>query len=312
MADPATARSSASPNDLATGRQKLLGHLAVLLFAMLIAGSFTLGDLAIEVTTANTVTAVRFFFACILMAGVIRLSSGRWPTRPVAVWRYGVLGGLMMIYFLLMFVALGYSGPVSTGAVFTLIPFMSAGFGLLLLGQTTRPVVLLGLLIAAAGAVWVIFSGDIAAILEFRIGQGEAIFFFGCAAHALYAPMIKKLNRGEPVLLFTYYTLLGGAAIILVIALPDLLATDWLNLPSIFWITVAYLSIFTTAGTFYLVQFASMRLPSSKVLSYGYLTPSFIILYEGLIGHGWVSLSIMAGALVTAAALVWVALAPDR
>ena len=49
MADPATARSSASPNDLATGRQKLLGHLAVLLFAMLIAGSFTLGDLAIVV-----------------------------------------------------------------------------------------------------------------------------------------------------------------------------------------------------------------------------------------------------------------------
>ena len=60
-----------------------------------------------------------------------------------------------------------------------------------------------------------------------------------------------------------------------------------------------------------LLQYASMRLPAPKVLGYGYLTPSFIIVLEGLIGHGWVNLSVVAGALVTACGLLVMALLPD-
>jgi hypothetical protein len=36
-----------------------------------------------------------------------------------------------------------------------------------------------------------------------------------------------------------------------------------------------------------------------------------IILIEGVIGHGWASLSVGLGALVTIAGLVFLALAPD-
>ena len=41
----------------------------------------------------------------------------------------GILGGLLAGYFILMFEALRLTDPVSTGAVFTLTPIMSAGFG---------------------------------------------------------------------------------------------------------------------------------------------------------------------------------------
>jgi drug/metabolite transporter (DMT)-like permease len=47
-----------------------------------------------------------------------------------------------------------------------------------------------------------------------------------------------------------------------------------------------------------------MRLPASKVMAYGYLTPSFIILWEGLLGHGWPSASTLAGVAVTVAAML--------
>ena len=76
----------------------------------------------------------------------------------------------MAAYFILMFVALQIASPVSTGAVFTLVPVMSAGFGWLFLRQTSGPVVLISLAVAAMGAIWVIFKGDIDAILGFRIG----------------------------------------------------------------------------------------------------------------------------------------------
>jgi hypothetical protein len=46
-------------------------------------------------------------------------------------------------------------------------------------------------------------------------------------------------------------------------------------------------------------------------MAYGYLTPSFIIVIEGLIGHGWAAPRIMAGAAVTAVALAVMAISAD-
>lgn len=233
------------------------------------------------------------------------------PKFPPAPWRFAILGGLMALYFVTMFIALQISEPVSTGAVFTLIPLMSAALGYLLLRQRVGGIVMLSLLIAGAGAVWVIFRGNLEAILSFQIGRGETIFFFGCIGHAAVAPVVRMINKGEHGAYFTLCSVTATMLWILIIGAGDIISTNWVALPSIVWIAIAYLAIFTTAGTFFLVQFASMRLPASKVLSYGYLTPSFVILIEGISGHGWVASSVMAGALVTAIALVIVAFTPD-
>lgn len=296
----------------ATGRQKLLGHLASLMFALLIAGSFSIGHLAAPFIAPAALNGVRFAIATGVVAGVVLVIAKRPLTRPDAMWRYAILGALMATYFILMFVALQIAKPVSTGAVFMMVPLMSAGFGWLFLRQTPPGIVWLSLLIAAAGAIWVIFQGDINAVLRFEIGRGEAIFFVGCAAHAAYAPLVRKFNKGEPVLHFTLYTLIASTVWIGAIGASDIVSTDWMTLPAIVWLAVAYLSVFATAGTFFLIQFASLRLPASKVLSYTYFTPAFVILIEGSIGHGWVGPSILAGALVTAAAMLVMALAPDQ
>ena len=303
---------AASRTVFATGRQKLLGHLASLLFALLIAGSFSIGHLAAPFIAPAALNAVRFVIATGLVAGVVLAISGSSIARPTAVWRYGILGALMAAYFILMFVALQIAQPISTGAVFMLVPLMSAGFGWLFLRQATPGIVLASLLIAAAGAVWVIFQGDLDAIVRFQIGKGEAIFFVGCAAHAAYAPLVRKFNKGEPVLHFTLYTLVASNLWIGAVGASDIVTTDWPALPVIVWLAVGYLAVFTTAGTFFLIQFASLRLPASKVLSYTYFTPAFVILIEGSIGHGWVGPSILAGALVTAAAMLVMAFAPDQ
>ena len=170
---------------------------------------------------------------------------------------------------------------------------------------------MLSLLVAAAGAIWVIFKGDINAILGFEVGRGEAIFFIGCACHAAYAPLVRKFSLGEPTVAYSFYTLAAVCIWVTLAGFPDIIATGWAALPAIVWIAIAYLFIFTTALTFFLLQFAALRLPASKVLAYGYLTPAFVIVLEGMIGHGWASVSVLAGALVTAAALAVLAFAPD-
>ena len=70
------------------------------------------------------------------------------------------------------------------------------------------------LTLGGCGALWVIFRADWQAFLAFRIGQGEIIFFFGCIAHAFYTPMVRKLNRGEPPVVFTFGMLLAGCVVL--------------------------------------------------------------------------------------------------
>ncbi len=286
------------------------------LFALLIAGSFSLGARAAPFIESGALNAVRFAFAVLVMGIAAWLttpqSERRALMRPKAIWRYAILGALMGFYFITMFLALKVTNPVSTGAVFTLMPLMTAGFAYIFLRQIAGPLLLVSLIIAAIGAVWVIFRGDLAAILAFDIGRGEVIFFFGCMAHGAYAPLVKRFNRGEPVSAFTFWTLVGAFFCICAYAVPEILATDWAALPQIVWITIAYLAVFTTAGTFFLLQFAAMRIPASKAIAYGYLTPVYVIVLEGLAGAGWASVSVVAGALVIVIGLAILILSPEK
>ena len=47
----------------------------------------------------------------------------------------------------------------------------------------------------------------------------------------------------------------------------ELVSLEFRALPLSVWATLAYLSIVTTAFTFLLLQYASMRLPAAKVLA---------------------------------------------
>lgn len=282
--------------------ETLRGHAAMLLFAVLISVSFTLGDLAVPHIAPTPLTVARFALAVVVM-GI--LAAPQMSLRHFrAPWRYPVLGGLMAAYFILMFEALELTDPVSTGAVFTLTPIMSALFGYILMRQITTPVMALSLALAGLGAIWVIFRADLQTIRAFQIGLGEQIFLIGCMAHAVYTPMVRLTRRDEPVLVYTFATLVGGFAVTLVWGAGDVMATGWTTLPGIAWACVVYLGIVTTAVTFLLVQYATLRLPAAKVMAYGYLVPTFVIIEEGLLGHGWVAPPVWLGVGATVAALL--------
>ena len=41
-------------------------------------------------------------------------------------------------------------------------------------------------------------AGDWGAMRAMEIGRGEMIYFLGCVSHAIYTPMVRRLNRGVP------------------------------------------------------------------------------------------------------------------
>lgn len=279
------------------------GHLAMLAFSALVAGSFSLGSMAAPFVDPAALTTLRFVLAGSVVGAAALATTRIKRSAFAAPWRYLVLGALLAIYFVTMFEGLKTAAPVSTAAVFTLTPLMAAGFGWLLLRQITTPRMAVALAIGAAGAAWVIFRADWQALLRFRIGTGEMIYFWGCVSHALYAPMVRKLNRGEPALVFTFGMMVAGTLLLVLWAWPAIVATDWAALPPIVWITLLYVSIAASSMTFVLLQFASLRLPSAKVMAYTYLTPSWVILWEIALGRGVPPLGVLAGVAMTVLAL---------
>lgn len=281
-----------------------MGHLAMLLFSFLIAGSFSFGTRIANLMEPTALMALRFAIAGVVVGLFAAHGPGIKRRDLDAPWRYLVLGGLFAIYFGLMFEGLKTAPPVSASAVFTLTPIMSAIFGYFLLRQITTLWMAVALAIGAAGALWVIFRGDLNALLAFDIGRGEAIFFVGCIAHALYTPMVRKLNRGEPVVVFTLGMTIAALLILVLLGGPALAETDWSVLPWYFWVGLFYLAICASSITFFLVQYATMHLPSSKVMAYTYLTPAWVILWEFVITGSVPPMLMFLGVAATIAALV--------
>ncbi|MCG6901671.1 MAG: DMT family transporter [Rhodobacter sp.] len=279
------------------------GHLAMLIFSALVAGSFSLGGMIANEIAPAALNALRFLLAGLIM-GALVLATGGIPRAALrAPWRYLVLGGLFSAYFVLMFEGLKTAPPVSAAAVFTLTPIVTAGFGWLLLRQITTPRMALALSIGAAGALWVIFRAELAALLAFKIGRGEAIYFIGCVFHAAFTPMLKLLNRGERSLVYSFLFMVAGFVLLTLWGWGDLMATDWASLPALVWVTLFYLAIFASAGSFFMLQYAARVLPSAKVMAYTYLTPAWVLCWEIALGHGVPPLLVLVGIALTAVAL---------
>lgn len=280
------------------------GHAAMLGYAAVVAGSFSLGSMVGPYIEPSVLNAVRFVLAAALLWAMALATGGGTRSVAAAPWRYFALAGLFALYFVTMFEGLKTAEPVSMAAVFTLNPALTAVFGYLLLRQITTARMALAIVVGGLGALWVIFRADLGALLAFEVGRGEAIYFWGCIAHALYAPLLRKLSRGEPALAFNAGIVTAGAVILCLWAGPRVLATDWAAMPPVVWVTLVYVTLFATALSFMILRYAALRLPSAKVMAYTYIVPSWVILWELALGRGVPSALVLPGVALTALSLV--------
>jgi drug/metabolite transporter (DMT)-like permease len=287
-----------------------IGHLAMLGFSAGVAGSFSLGSMIANDIDPAALTVVRFLLAAAVLMAVAWAGPGIRRNDFSSPWRFAMIGGIYAIYFVLMFEGLKTAPAVSTAAVFTLSPLLSAAFGFLLLRQRLSRRVALALGIGALGALWVIFRADLALLMAFRVERGELLYFIGCVFHAaLPAIMMLGARRGG-VAAGTGLAMLAGAALLLPWGWSAVVATDWANLPALVWITLAYVSLVATSGTTFLLQFAASRLPAAKVMAYTYLVPSWVILWEIALARPAPPALVLAGVGLTIVSLV-ILLKPD-
>ena len=252
----------------------------MLAFSLLVSLSFSLGHLIANPIAPAALMTLRFALASLVMIGVARVFGVAIAPVFARFWRFLLIGGCMAVYFITMFEALRLTTAVSTATMFTLSPLLAAGFGYLLLSQRTSLAIFTALSIGALGAVWVIFRADLGALLRFEIGRGEAIFAIGAVAHGAVPVLSRKLLGDVTPLQAALGTTVGALIVSGAYGFSDLVAVPFQSLPAQVWLVLLYLAVVTTAVTFFLVQYASKRLPGSKVMAYTYLVPSWVVMWD--------------------------------
>lgn len=257
------------------------GHLLMMVATVLVATSFPVGAAITNGLDSLVLTFFRFVLAALLFA-------------PIVAWRYGlalpglrdmagyaVLSACLVGFFWGMFAALRHTTALNTATIFALTPVMTAAVSWMLLKERLPLAARVALPLGMVGAVWVIFRGDPNALLALDLGVGDAIFLAATVAMSFYGPLVKYLHRGEPMAQMTFWTLVTGALWLLILAAPRLPGVDWAAVPGAVYGGIAYLAVFTTLITFFVIQWSATVIGPTKVVSYTYLNP-ILVLVMGL------------------------------
>ncbi|WP_311945295.1 DMT family transporter [Halomonas piscis] len=275
-------------------------HAGMLLWAFLVGLSFPVVGW-LEALPPLTLTALRFAIACAGLWWLARRSAGFWPawrTLPI----YGVMGLCLAGFFSAMFWAAHHATAISMATLYVTVPLLAYAMGLVL-GVERRawrmPAVLL---LGACGALLLALAEAVVKGGSFRFGRGEAVFFLGCVASALY-PVIskwglarKKLSTSAAVR--TFWSLAMGGVLIGALGLAVEPVGKLAAMSGKDALVLVYLGLGSSALTFWLMQHATAALTPGAVTAYGYLVPfvSMLLLFAqapGTISWIWLPGSLL-------------------
>ena len=274
----------------------------MLVAAAVVATSFPVGAAIARGLDPLVLTFFRFLLAAAMFLPIVGFRYGlTWPGWR-SLGRYAAISACLVGFFWAMFEALRHTTALNSGAIFTLVPGLSAIYAAVLLRERLGATRLVALGLGLIGAIWVIFRGDPARLLALDANVGDAIFLVGCFFMALNAPLVRKLHRGEPMPVMTFWTLVTGSAWLLLLAATRFPAVDWAGVPAGVFAGIAYLALGPTLISFFLIQYCTMRLGPTRVMAYTYLNPLLVLLIEGTAGVGWPSPIIWPGVAIVVTA----------
>jgi len=227
---------------------------------------------------------LRFLLASALFAPYVIVKHGFKvpPLKNIA--EYGILSIPLVIFFWCMFESLRYTSVLNTGALYTTVPAITAIWALLINGETSGKMRSTGLFLGTLGALWIVFRGNIDAFINLDLNYGDLVFFLGCFFLGFYNPLVKKFHQGEPLEVMTFWVLLLGSLWLLIGSGKSIIDIDWFEIELPVYGGIAYLAIFSTLVTFFLLHYCTVRLGATKTSAYGFLTPVFIVVLSVLLG----------------------------
>jgi drug/metabolite transporter (DMT)-like permease len=256
-------------------------HAGMLLWALLIAASFSAAAQVSQAIDPILLTGLRLLF-CALVFLPLLLFKGDTAMTARGLFGHAVLGLLLAVYFGSLFEALRYTSAVNTGTMFTLVPLLTLLFEAVLMPDSHLKQRVLPMLIAAAGAVLLVLKG--AGLGELPSLYAVSVYGVGCLAMALYSPLSQRLKtrslKGRGPVGMTFWNMLFGALFLLTFCgfSGGWRSASLLTVSDFWWLI--YLAVFATLATFWLLHRAIGVIAPSSVISYIYLSTVFLTLFH--------------------------------
>lgn len=281
-----------------------LVHLLMVMATVVVSSSFTVGEAITRAIDPAVLLLVRYLLAVLFLAPLY-IARHQWA---LPTWKqfagYMAIGVSTVGFFWCMFASLRTTTALNTSMIFTLVPGISGMYSALFLRERLGLHRVGALVLGMVGALWVIFRGDLGRLLALEVNHGDLLFLAGCFMMAAYTPLVKKIHRQESMVFMTFWVLVSGAILLVILALPRLSAVDWHGAPTFVWWGIAYLALFSTVITFYLTHLATLYLGPTRVMSYSYFYPAGVLLLNWGFGKGLPPTIILPGVVLVSLATV--------
>ncbi len=278
-------------------------HALMLLMVTLVASSFPLGAAITHDLPPVVMMFLRFLAASVFFAPYVFHKNGFTLPPAKTLLNYALLSLPLVGYFWCMFAALRTTSALNTSALYTTLPAMTAIASFFVIKQARCGRRSLGLLTGTVGALWIVFRGELSALLSLQLSSGDLLFLFGCLLLSLYNAFLKKVYKGEPQEVMTFWIISFGALALLLVSLPSISQVSWTTVAPTTYIGVIYLALFTTLCTFFLLQIGTQKLGPTKVAAYSYLTPVLVMMMTMLLGVEQFSWQLAPGILLVLLAM---------
>lgn len=281
--------------------ERLSAHLYVLLATILISGSFLASQKLANVIDPISLTLYRFVLALIFLSPVIIFSKNRLKNVFKILPKAMVVSLVYTLYFIGMLRALENTTVLNTGAIYTLVPLMTAVLCIFFFKEKIALKQLFIYILGIISTCIVVFQADFTLFLTLSLNKGDIIFLIASLSMALYPVFIKLLySKKDELLVLVFSTLLGGIIWMSLTMQILNIPYNWNKIELNHFYSLLYLVLATTILTLFLYQKATLILGAKKIMAYIYLNPAFVAIIMFLLEGQTISFGIFLGILLSA------------
>ncbi len=175
---------------------------------------------------------------------------------------------------LFFFNGLHLTSPINASIIMVSNPIMVLVIASIILKNKITKTKLLGVLIGAAGAAWLIISSSTSHDAS-SSWLGDLFILFNAISYALYLVLVKPLmSKYKPITVITW-VFFFGLLFVFPFGIGEMSEINWVSLSPWQWFAVAFVVIATTFFAYLLNIFALKEVQPTVASTYIYLQPVF-------------------------------------
>jgi drug/metabolite transporter (DMT)-like permease len=229
------------------------------------------------------------FFRTTVSAALFWLISLFFPREPIQKrdWGLIIFCGFIGIAVnqTLFFSGLNLTSPIDASIIHVANPVLVLLFSFLLKRENITRLKVAGMLLGAAGAVFIVLYGKMDQAGEGTV-EGNLLISLNIICWALYLVLVKPLMHRYSTITVMKWLFLFGTLFALPVSLPSMQHVAWQALLPETWAALAYVVIGNTVIAYFITNYALKTLSPSATSYYIFLQPLIVVLIAVILGSG--------------------------